>query len=80
MRSASVPLEATRAEDHRRSRLRPLAFISAPTALLAIFFLLPMVVVMLVIALEHGVVSGQSGFTLSNFTDVLTDPLYREWR
>ena len=50
---------------------------SAPTALLAIFFLLPMVV-MLVIALEHGVVSGQSGFTLSNFTDVLTDPLYRE--
>ena len=49
---------------------------SAPTALLAIFFLL--MVVMLVIALEHGVVSGQPGFTLSNFTDVLTDPLYRE--
>jgi ABC-type spermidine/putrescine transport system permease subunit I len=76
MESASVPLEASRA-GRRLSRLRPLAFISAPTALLAIFFLLPMVV-MLVIALEHGVVSGQSGFTLSNFTDVLTDPLYRE--
>ena len=76
MESASVPLEASPAR-RRRSRLRPLAFMSAPTALLAIFFLLPMVV-MLVIALEHGVVSGQSGFTLSNFTDVLTDPLYRE--
>jgi ABC-type spermidine/putrescine transport system permease subunit I len=50
---------------------------SAPIALLLVLFLMPMVV-MLVISLEHGVLSGQSGFTLTNFTDILTDPLYRE--
>ena len=33
---------------------------------------------MLVISLQHGVLSGESGFTLSNFTDVLGDPLYRD--
>jgi spermidine/putrescine transport system permease protein len=76
MESASVPLERT-ASERRRSRLRPLAFMSAPTALLLLLFLVPMAV-MLVISLEHGVLSGRSGFTLSNFTDILTDPLYRE--
>ena len=76
MESASVPLE--RAGSGRvRSWLRPLAFMSAPMALLLILFLIPMVV-MLVISLEHGVLSGESGFTLTNFTDILTDPLYRE--
>ena len=34
--------------------------------------------VMLVIALQYGVLSGDSGFTLTNFTDVLGDPLYRD--
>ena len=33
---------------------------------------------MLVIALQYGVLSGSSGFTLTNFTDVLGDPLYRD--
>jgi ABC-type spermidine/putrescine transport system permease subunit I len=76
MESASVPLDRGSA---RRGwpRLRPLAFMSAPIALLLVLFLMPMVV-MLVISLEHGVLSGQSGFTLTNFTDILTDPLYRE--
>jgi ABC-type spermidine/putrescine transport system permease subunit I len=76
MESASVPLDRGSAR-RRWFRLRPLAFISAPTTLLLVLFLMPMVV-MLVISLEHGVLSGQSGFTLTNFTDILTDPLYRE--
>jgi len=76
MESASVPLPSA-PTGRRRSRLRPLAFMSAPTFLLLILFLMPMAV-MLVIALEHGVLSGQSGFTITNFTDILTDPLYRE--
>jgi ABC-type spermidine/putrescine transport system permease subunit I len=76
MESASVPLTGTAARG-RLSRLRPLAFISAPTALLLFLFLVPMAV-MLVISLEHGVLSGRSGFTLTNFTDIITDPLYRE--
>ncbi len=76
MESASVPVAPGRGMRHR-SLLRPLAFISAPTAVLGLFFLAPMVV-MLVIALQYGVLSGQSGFTLSNFTDVLGDSLYRE--
>jgi spermidine/putrescine transport system permease protein len=77
MESASVPVEPPARSGRRRSLLRPLAFISAPTAVLGLFFLAPMVV-MLVIALQYGVLSGQSGFTLSNFGDVLGDELYRE--
>ena len=50
---------------------------AAPTALLLLLFLGPMIA-MLVIALQHGVLSGDSGFTLTNFTDVLGDPLYRD--
>jgi spermidine/putrescine transport system permease protein len=50
---------------------------TAPIGLLTVFFLTPMVV-MLVIASQHGILSGASGFTLTNFTDVLTDPLYRD--
>jgi spermidine/putrescine transport system permease protein len=69
------------AAGHRPSRagklLRPLAFLTGPTAVLALFFIGPMVV-MLVISLQYGVLSGQGGFTLSNFTNALTDPLYRE--
>ena len=66
------------AAGHRPSRagklLRPLAFLTGPTAVLALFFIGPMVV-MLVISLQYGVLSGQGGFTLSNFTNALTDPL-----
>ncbi len=60
-----------------RARLRPLGFLGVPAGLLAIFFLAPMVV-MLVIALQYGILSGNEGWTLSNFGDVLSDPLYRD--
>lgn len=76
MESTSLP-SPSRAGRRNRSRLRPLAFMSAPTAVLGLFFLAPMAV-MLVIALQYGVLSGDSGFTLTNFTDILSDPLYRD--
>jgi spermidine/putrescine transport system permease protein len=60
-----------------RARLRPLGFLGPPTVVLAAFFLAPMVV-MLVIALNYGVLSGQEGWTLTNFGDVLGDSLYRD--
>jgi spermidine/putrescine transport system permease protein len=60
-----------------RERLRALSFLGAPTLVLGAFFLAPMVV-MLVIALQYGVLSGGEGWTLSNFGDVLGDPLYRD--
>jgi spermidine/putrescine transport system permease protein len=75
MESASVP--AGRGRLRSRGLLRSLAFMSAPMAVLLLFFCAPMLV-MLVIALQYGILSGQSGFTLSNFTDVLGDELYRE--
>jgi ABC-type spermidine/putrescine transport system permease subunit I len=59
------------------ARLRPLAFLGPPAAILAALFLAPMVV-MLVIALQYGVLSGSEGWTLSNFADVISDPLYRD--
>ena len=69
------------AAQRRRGRagklLRPLAFLTGPAAVLALFFLGPMIV-MLAISLQYGVLSGQSGFTLSNFTDAVSDPLYRD--
>ena len=76
MEAVSVPA-ARSGRRSARGRLRPLAFMSAPTALLLVLFLTPMLV-MLAIASQYGVLSDESGFTLSNFTDVLTDPLYRE--
>ena len=75
MEAASI--ELPRRPKRGRSLLRPLAFMAAPTAILLLLFLGPMIA-MLVIALQHGVLSGDSGFTLNNFTDVLGDPLYRD--
>jgi ABC-type spermidine/putrescine transport system permease subunit I len=75
MEAASLPVRHRRRS--RRSLLRPLAFMSAPTALLALLFLGPMIA-MLIISLQYGVLSGSSGFTFANFTDVLGDPLYRD--
>ena len=78
MEAANLPLEQAAAPSGRRRRLgRAVAFMTAPIGLLTVFFLTPMVV-MLVIASQHGILSGSSGFTLTNFTDVLTDPLYRD--
>ena len=68
---------APRPRRRRGGMLRPLAFLAGPAGVLALFFLAPMAV-MLAISLQHGVLSGQEGFTLSNYTDALSDPLYRE--
>jgi spermidine/putrescine transport system permease protein len=75
MEAATVPIRHKRGRG--RSLLRPLAFMAAPTALLLLLFLGPMIA-MVVISLQYGVLSGSSGFTLTNFTDVISDPLYRD--
>jgi spermidine/putrescine transport system permease protein len=77
MEAASLPVERSARRRRRRSLLRPLAFMSGPTAVLAAFFCAPMLV-MLAIALQYGILSGQSGFTLTNFTDIVGDDLYRD--
>ena len=78
MESASLPAGAARRPRRLRSSLRPLAFMSAPTALLILLFLVPMIV-MGAIAFDRGILEGDPGFsfTLDNFGDVLGDPLYR---
>ncbi len=60
-----------------RKHLQAFSFLGVPTAILAAFFLAPMFV-MLFIALHYGVLSGESGWTFTNFTTVLEDPLYRD--
>ena len=78
MEPATLPGSSPRRRGSRlRAGLRPLAFLAAPTALLAAFFLAPMAV-MLIIALQYGLLSGLEGFTLTNFTDILGDELYRD--
>jgi spermidine/putrescine transport system permease protein len=77
MEAASVELGGGRERRRRWRRLRPAAFLTAPTALLAAFFLAPMIVLG-VMAFEYGPLSGQDGFTLSNFTTIINDPLYRD--
>jgi ABC-type spermidine/putrescine transport system permease subunit I len=76
MEAATVDTRV-RARRRRWSRLRPLAFMSAPSGLLAAFFLAPMVVLG-VIAFEYGPLADHSGFTFSNFTTIINDPLYRD--
>jgi spermidine/putrescine transport system permease protein len=76
MEAASIPPARRRGKPARRWGL-PLAFMSLPTGLLIVLFLSPMLV-MFAIACQHGLLSGESGFTLSNFGDVLSDRLYRE--
>jgi spermidine/putrescine transport system permease protein len=78
MESASIPVPARRYPRARRW-LQPLAFLGSPTALLLVFFLGPMLV-MFGVALDRGLLEGGTGFnlTLTNFSDVITDPLYRE--
>ena len=76
MEAATLP--AARGRRRRAGKLlRPLAFMSGPAAVLALLFLAPMGA-MLIISLQYGILSGSSGFTLSNYTNVLGDPLYRE--
>ena len=78
MESASIPAPAGQRSRSRRW-LQPLAFLGTPTALLLLLFLGPMLV-MLGVAFDRGLLDGGVGFnpTLTNFTDVITDPLYRD--
>lgn len=77
MEAATVgrPIRRRRAAWMRRA-LPPLGFMSLPTALLVVFFLVPMVI-LAIIAFEWGPLSGSSGFTTANFTSIFEDPLYR---
>ena len=76
MEAASIPV---RRGSRLKRLLQPLAFLGTPTALLLLLFLGPMLV-MLGVALDRGLLDGGVGFnpTLTNFTDVITDPLYRD--
>ena len=78
MESASLPAPVSRKPKRLRNSLRPVAFMSAPTVLLILLFLVPMVV-MGAIAFDRGILEGDPGFsfTLDNFGEVLGDPLYR---
>ena len=77
MEAATVGAGAPRRRGSRwRALRRPLAFVSPPTAVLVVFFLVPMAI-LAVISFEWGPLSGNSGFTLHNFTSILQDPLYR---
>jgi spermidine/putrescine transport system permease protein len=72
-----APVVAKRTRKRAGGVLRPLAFLAGPSAVLALLFVAPMAV-MLVISLQYGVLTGSSGFTVTNYTNVFTDPLYRE--
>ncbi|HEX2389352.1 MAG TPA: ABC transporter permease [Solirubrobacterales bacterium] len=73
MEAASIPV---RRGSRLKRLLQPLAFLGTPTALLLVFFLTPMLV-MAGVAFDQGLLDGGVGFnfTLTNFTDVVTDPL-----
>jgi ABC-type spermidine/putrescine transport system permease subunit I len=76
MESASIPVQRS---PRFKRLLQPLAFLGTPTALLLAFFLAPMLV-MTGVALDQGLLDGGVGFnlTLTNFTDVISDPLNRK--
>jgi spermidine/putrescine transport system permease protein len=57
-------------------RLRPLAFLFGPIGLLLAFFVAPLVI-MVVISFRFASLFGfESGWTISNYVNVLTDPIY----
>lgn len=74
MEAATVTLAGER-PSRLRKLLRPLAFMSWPTAFLLVFFLIPMAI-LAVYSFEYGPLTGQTGFTFSNFTDILSESLY----
>ncbi|MEZ5077643.1 MAG: ABC transporter permease [Solirubrobacterales bacterium] len=75
--AAALPAVAGERPSRLRRLLRPLAFMSLPTAVLIVLFLVPMGI-LAYFSFEYGDLTGQAGFTLTNFTDILTDPLYRK--
>jgi spermidine/putrescine transport system permease protein len=57
-------------------RLRPLAYLWSPVGLLLLFFAAPLGI-MFLISLEYdNLYTSHSGFTLTNYTGIFTDPLY----
>jgi spermidine/putrescine transport system permease protein len=60
-----------------RRTLRPLGYLGLPVGLLVVLFLGPMVILTL-IAFGAGYASETGSLTLSNFTFIFTDPLYRK--
>jgi spermidine/putrescine transport system permease protein len=76
MEAAAIPV---RRSSRAKRLVQPLAFMATPTALLLAFFLAPMLV-MLGVAFDRGLLDGGVGFnfTLTNFTDVISDPLNRK--
>ena len=57
-------------------RLRPFAFLFGPIGILLAFFVAPLVI-MVVISFRYASLFGfESGWTLSNYVNVLTDPIY----
>ncbi len=58
-----------------RNVLRPFAFMSLPTAVLVVLFLVPMGI-LAAFSFQYGDLTGNSGFTLTNFTDILSNDLY----
>ncbi|MGK2932550.1 MAG: ABC transporter permease, partial [Solirubrobacterales bacterium] len=75
--ASPVPVVVGERPSALRKLLRPLAFMTLPTATLAFLFLLPMGI-LAYFSFQYGDLSGQSGFTLTNFTDIIGDSLYRE--
>lgn len=58
-------------------RLRPLAYLWSPAGLLILFFAAPLAI-MFKISLEYdSLYTQQAGLTLHNYTDIISDPLYR---
>ena len=61
-----------------RRRLTPLGFLFSPVGLLLLFFVAPMAI-MLQVSFEHNsAYSFETGYTLDNYREILTNPLYRD--
>jgi spermidine/putrescine transport system permease protein len=78
MASMAPPVSEGR---HLRARaaktLRPVAFLTSPMAVLALFFIAPLVI-LLIMSFRYETLYGfQTGWTLDNFRNLFTDPIYR---
>jgi spermidine/putrescine transport system permease protein len=76
MEAATVGRPIRRGRAPWRRLIPTFGFMTLPTTLLVVFFLVPMVI-LAIIAFEWGPLSGHTGFTTSNFTSIFDDPLYR---
>jgi spermidine/putrescine transport system permease protein len=74
---ADIPTVAGERPSRFSKLLRPFAFMSLPTAVLVALFLIPMGI-LVYFSFQYGDLTGQSGFTFSNFSDILSDSLYRK--